>query len=218
MLNTVLIVASTRAHADTQEILRVQDTVSALLKLGCAVDLLVPRVSPLLTAAIDPAAHIYTVPHLPGHHTPSERPSFRRFATSLLMFLRGFSLMSRHGYCAVHGLNDGAATARNIARTTLKRVPYIAEVHLPANGPDAAKGLFASIARRLERKALKFAGAVVLPDEYVLSALGENAPRSRVAIIPDPHAEITPEAFTIGEFITAIRHLYDYVLRPRSES
>ena len=40
MPSAVLIVASTRVHADPQEILRIQDTVSALREQGRAVDVL----------------------------------------------------------------------------------------------------------------------------------------------------------------------------------
>ena len=36
-----------------------------------------------------------------------------------------------------------------------------------------------------------------------------------VSIIPDPHADFAPESFTYGEFATAIRHVYEYVLRPK---
>ena len=42
MPSAVLIVASTRVHADAQEILRIQDTAAALLDAGAAVDVLVP--------------------------------------------------------------------------------------------------------------------------------------------------------------------------------
>ena len=37
MPSAVLIVASTRVHVDAPEILRIQDTIAALLKEGCAV-------------------------------------------------------------------------------------------------------------------------------------------------------------------------------------
>ena len=40
MPSAVLIVASTRVHVDAPEILRIQDTIAALLKEGCAVDVL----------------------------------------------------------------------------------------------------------------------------------------------------------------------------------
>ena len=62
MPSAVLIVASTRVHADVQEILRIQDTASALIEQGRAVDLLVPSTSALLSAALDPAVRVFTVP------------------------------------------------------------------------------------------------------------------------------------------------------------
>ena len=111
----VLIVASTRAYADTREILRIQDTAAALLAEGRAVDLLTPRLSPLFRSALSPAVRVFTVPQLvPFMDTPPNRPSFRRFLVSVLMFLRGVALVSRRSYGILHGVNDGASVARAI--------------------------------------------------------------------------------------------------------
>ena len=48
MPSAVLIISSTRIHVDPQEILRIQDTASALLQHGRAVDLLVPGVGEII--------------------------------------------------------------------------------------------------------------------------------------------------------------------------
>ena len=217
MPSAILIVASTRAHADTQEILRIQDTVNALLDLGNAVDVLVPRVSPLLSAALAPAARVFRILNVPGCENPPDRPSLRRFVTAVLMFFRGYALASRREYDVLHGINDGAIVARLLKRTFVRSHPYVAEFHTPFSTPCFFRGPRAALARALERNAFRHADAVILPDAETHARFGPGLPRARVTLIPDPHVELAPENFTYGEFSTAVEHVYAYVQRPRAE-
>ncbi len=217
MPSAVLIISSTRIHVDPQEILRIQDTASALLQHGRAVDVLVPRQTPLLKAALDPSVRIFTVPHVPLSDNPPKRPSLRRFAIATLMFFRGVALMAHRDYAAIHGFDDGALVARAIDRGTVRRYPYVAEIRHPLSSPGFFKGPRKACARSLEMAALRHAAAIVLPSATLINRFGGKLPKARVSIIPDPHAEITPDAFTFGEFSVAIEHIYDYALRPRPE-
>ena len=210
-MSAVLIVSSARAWTDAQEILRLQDVAGAYLSEGWAVDLLVPRTSPLIAAAIDQRVRIFTVVQIPGGALP-KRPGWRRLATLLMMFLRGTALANRRDYDLLFGIDDGAAVVRGIDRTTVKRLPYLAEVRNPING-QAFKGLSASISRSLERGALKHASAVISPDQSILSALGDAAPKPRTGILPDPHTELSEDAFTYGEFSDSIMRISDYAMR-----
>jgi len=211
----VLIVASTRVHVDAQEILRIQDTASVLLDGGFSVDILVPRVSPLLSAALPSAARVFAVPRVPFCDAPPNRPSIRRLLTGVVMFFRGVALAAKRDYAILHGVNDGALVVRAIDRATVRRLPYVAEVHVPLTAPGFFKGPRAALAGRFERSALRHAGAIVLPDEETLRLFGDRIPKARVSLIPDPHAEIAPDAFTYAEFATALEHVYAYVLRPQ---
>jgi len=213
----VLIVASTRAFADVQEILRIQDTVAALLSEGYAVDLLVPKTSPLLSAALAPDTRVFTVPEFPLCGDPPPRASVRRFITGILMTLRGVALLARNSYVLLHGVNDGSIVARMIDKFTITAHPCIAEFHTPFASPRL-RGLRTAIARALERRAFKRAAAVILPDADTLDCFSRKLSRARVSLIPDPHSEISPDAFTVGEFNSALAHVYDYVLRPRYEN
>jgi len=217
MPSAVLIVASTRVHADPQEILRIQDTVSALREQGRAVDVLVPRIPPLLTATLDPSARVFSIPRIPFMDNPPQRPSLRRFVTAAVMFFRGVALAAHRDYAVLHGFNDGALIARAIDRGTVRRYRYVAEIHRPLSTAGFFKGLKVFFARRLERSALRHASAIILPDAATLERLEGKVPKARVSLIPDPHAEISPDAFTFGEFSLAIEHIYDYVLRPLPE-
>ena len=217
MPSAVLIIASTRVHADPQEILRIQDTVAALREQGHAVDVLVPRIAPLLTATLDPTARVFTVPRVPFMDNPPQRPSFRRFITAVVMFFRGVALAAHRDYAVLHGFNDGALIARAIDRGTVRRYPYVAEIHRPFSTPGFFKDPKTACARHLERSSLRHASAIILPDVATFERFGEKIPKARVSLIPDPHAEITPDAFTFGEFCLAIEHIYDYVLRPLPE-
>ena len=214
---SVLIVASTRAYADSQEILRIQVTAAALLERGNAVDVLVPRTSTLLTSVLSPAVRVFTVPRLvPFMRNPPRGPSVRRFLVGALMLFRGIALLSRRSYTALHGVNDGALVARAISGfASVGRVPFIAEIHRPFTRPGMAKGPRSAFARLCERRALRRAAAIVLPDEQTLALFGRNIPRARVSIIPDPHVELVPTAFTFAEFAAALQHVYAYALRPR---
>jgi hypothetical protein len=217
MPSAVLIIASTRVHADVQEILRIQDTTAALAEQGWAVDLLVPRTSALLSAALTPAVRIFTVPEFPFCGDPPPRASLRRFITGSLMFLRGVALASHRDYAALHGFNDGAIVARAVAGASLRRIPHVAELHLPFAAPGLRRGIRTSMARAMERNAFRRAAAVVLPDEATMECFPARLPKARVALIPDPHTEITPDAFTVGEFAAAVAHVYDYILRPHHD-
>ena len=121
---SVLIVASTRAYADSQEILRIQDTAAALLETGNSVDLLVPRASPLLSSVLNPAVRVFTVPRLvPFMDNPPRRPSIRRFLVGALMSFRGVALLSRRSYIALHGVNDGAPYAASRLQGAFRSLP-----------------------------------------------------------------------------------------------
>ena len=212
---TVLIVASTRVHVDAPEILRIQDTAATLLREGCAVDVLVPRLSPLFTAALPAGARVFTAPRLPFCDRLPPRPSLRRLLAAFVLFLRAYSLASRRTYDVLHGFNDGALVVRALDRATVRTFPYVAEVHAPLSSPGFFKGPRAALARRLERGALRHAAAIVLPDAATLARFAGGIPKARVSLIPDPHADFAPETFTYGEFAEAVRHVYEYVLRPR---
>ena len=217
MPSAVLIVSSTRVHADPQEILRIQDTVAALREQGRAVDVLAPRLAPLLTATLDPTARVFTIPRIPLTDNPPRRPSVRRFVTAVVMFFRGVALAARRDYAVLHGFNDGAIIARAIDRGIVRRCPYVAEIHRPLSTPGFFSGPKATFARHLERAALRHAAAIILPDAATLGRFGGKLPKARVSLIPDPHAEIASDAFTFGEFELALEHIYDYVLRPPPE-
>ncbi len=215
MPSAVLIVASTRVHVDAPEILRIQDTIAALLKEGCAVDVLVPRLSPLFTAALPVGARVFTAPRVPFCDNLPARPSLRRLLAAFVLFLRCYSLVSRRTYDVLHGFNDGALVVRALDRVTVRTYPYVTEIHTPLSSPGFFKGPRSALARSLERGALRHAAAIILPDEATLARFTGKIPKARVSIIPDPHADFAPESFTYGEFATAIRHVYEYVLRPK---
>lgn len=213
-MKNALLIASTRAHADPRAILRLQDTASFLLSRGWSVDLLVPRSSRLMAAAMPRAVRVLTVPRIPFMNDPPRRASLRRFATGVLMFLRGVALAARRGYTFLHGVDDGAIVARAIDRGTVRRIPYVVELLDPyCSQGTRAKGIRSAVARSLERSALRHAGAIVLPGEDVLGAFDGPIPKSRVSFIPDPHAELFPDTFTRAEFDAALDKLYAYLLR-----
>ena len=217
MPSAVLIVSSTCVHADPQEILRIQDTVAVLCEQKWSVDVLVPRTASLLTATLDRSARVFTVPKVPFSDQPPRRPSLRRFAAATLMFFRGVALAAHRDYALIHGFNDGALVARAINCGSVRRHPYVAEIHRPFSSPGFFKGPRTSFARRLERSALQHAAAIILPDATTLARFSGKLPKARVSLIPDPHAEISPDAFSLAEFSEAIEHVYDYVLRPLPE-
>jgi putative intracellular protease/amidase len=59
------------------------------------------------------------------------------------------------------------------------------------------------------------AAAIILPDEQTFERLRRRIPKARVTVIPDPHAELVPDAFTFGEFAQALAHVYTYVQCPK---
>ena len=200
-MKSALIIASTRAYADPREILRIQDTASYLLSRNWAVDLLIPRHSRLLAAALPRAVRVLTIPRVPFMDDPPKGPSVRRLFAGILMFLRGVALVPRRNYTILHGLNDGAIVARAIGCGTVRRLPYVADIQSPF------------CARALERHSLRRAGAIIFPDEDTLATFDGPIPKARVSFIPDPHAELFPDAFTRAEFASALDHIYAYVLR-----
>ncbi len=218
MSSAVLIIASTRAHADIQEILRLQDTISALQQKGYAVDLLAPRLSPLLSAALPAETSVLTVPVFPLCGNLPPRASIRRFVIATLMVLRGIALCARKDYVVLHGFNDGARIARMIDQLSLTRRPFIAELPSPSADPKLGRGLRIALARFFERRAFRRAAAVILPDADTLAFFSPKLSRARVSLMPDPHAELSPDSFTVGDFTTALMHVYDYVLRPHSKA
>lgn len=210
-----LLVASTRCHADARETLRLQDAAGVLIEAGWSVDILVPRRSAILTATLNPEVRTVDVPHVPFSQEPPRRPSFRRMLAAFLMFLRGTALVSRRPYAVVHGFNDGAAIARAIDRVTVRRFPYIADYTDPFGVRGLHRGMFAAIVRSLENSAMRHAAALVFADQDVPGVLEKRPPASRLSVIPDAHAEISPDSFTRAEFAEAILKIYDYVTRDR---
>lgn len=212
-MKSALVISSTRAHADPRETLRIQDIVSFLLSRGWSVDLLTPRSTYLLEATLPKAAQTFTVPRVPFTKGPPRRPSLRRSVVGTLMFLRGIALAARRDYTILHGVNDGAIIARAVSLGSVRRLPYVAELHNPFNARGLYRGAVAFMARRMERAALRNAGAIVFPEEDILATFDGPIPKSRVSFIPDPHAELDLDAFTGAEFAAALEHIYAYVLR-----
>ena len=95
----------------------------------------------------------------------------------------------------------------------MRRLPYVADIQSPFCARSLYHGLRAAIARALERYALRHAGAIIFPDEDSLATFEGPIPKARVSFIPDPHAELFPDAFTSAEFASALDHIYAYVLR-----
>ena len=208
-----LLVASTRSHADARETLRIQDVAAVLVAAGWTVDLLVPRRSALLTATLDKDVRVIAVPALPMGDAPPRRPSCRRFCAGALMFLRGTALATRRGYAIVHGFNDGAIIARAIDRATLQRFPYVADFTDLFGIQGFYRGLRAKIARHLEHAAMRHAAAIIFADADAPVQLAYRPPAARISVIPDPHAEIAPDAFTRAEFADALDKIYAYAMR-----
>ena len=57
------------------------------------------------------------------------------------------------------------------------------------------------------------AAAVVFADAEAPAQLTRKAPPARISVIPDPHAEIAPDAFTRAEFADALAKIYAYATR-----
>ena len=189
MKRAALIVTSIRYCMTAQETLRVQDTVVALRRIGWSVDVLTPSRNPLLAATLGPGVRVFTVPRLP-------------FCRRLLMFLRGVALASSRDYQVLHGFDEGAGVVRAVARMTVKRFAYIAEIHHPSSAG---------------RSTVAHAAAVIVPDETTLGGFRMPPPMARVSVLPDPHAELADNAFTAAEFANALDGIYTYVLRTHPE-
>ena len=165
-----------------------QDTVSALRRIGWSVDVLTAGRNPILSAMLGPDVRVFAVPGFPCRRA--------------LMFLRGIALAARRDYQVLHGFDEGAGIVRAVDRMTLKRFAYIAEIHHPESVGEA------TVAR---------ASAVVVPDEETLSRFRAPPPLARVSVLPDPHAELADNAFTAAEFADALGGIYTYVLRTQPE-
>ena len=210
---SALIVASTSSHVDSRETLRLQDLAGVMVDAGWKVDLLVPRASELLTLTLPADVRVATIPPIPLTADPPRRPSIRRMFTGMLMFLRGTALVSRNAYTIVHGVNDGAMIARAVDRVTLRRFAYVADCTAPFGIRGLFRGFRALVARNLEHAAMRHAAAVVFADEDTFQLLEKRPPAARVSVIPDPHAEISPDAFTRAEFADALAKVYMYATR-----
>lgn len=208
-----LLVASTRSHTDARETLRIQDVGAVLTEAGWSVDLLVPRCSALLTATMPPKVRVMHVPGMPFCDTPPRRPSLRRMGIASLMLLRGAACVSRNKYSIVHSFNDGAVVTRYICCATLYKLPYVADFTDPFGVRGLYRGIRARIARRLENAAMRHAAAVVFADAGASTLMEMRPPTARVSIIPDPHAEISPDSFTRAEFADALAKIYSYSMR-----
>ena len=189
MMRAALVITSIRYCMTAQETLRVQDTVTALQRIGWSVDVLTPRANPILAAALDASVRVFTVPRV---------PLFRH----ILLFLKGFALATKRNYTVLHGFDEGVGLAKAIDRMTFKRAAYVAEVHHPDSVSPAT---------------VAHASAIIVPDEETLAAFQEPPPLARVSILPDPHAELAENAFTAAEYASAIDGIYTYVLRTRPE-
>jgi hypothetical protein len=210
--SAVLIVASSRAHVNTLEVLRLQDISSALLSAGYAVDLLVPKKSNLLSVAISSDVRIFTALGIPFSELLPERPSFRRFLIRQMMFLRAYHLLTTREYSAIHGFDDGSLVARTLVRTTVKHYPYISEIHTPLSGWKRKFSFFKWTASRKERSCIKHSSAVIFPNEETMDIFHNKISHARVSIIPEPEVEIA-SGFTFADYSIALRRIYDYILR-----
>jgi len=183
-----LVITSVKAGKSAQEMLRVQDTAAALMRNGWTVDVLTPRPNPILTVALPPDVRTFT---LPGWVPPSK----------VGLFLVGVALASSRRYAVLHGFDGGADVARWIDRATVKRLAYVAEIRRGGVG----------------KSTVRHASAVIATSESDLSLLKEPPPKGRVSILPDPHAELAPDAFTFAEFADALEGIYTYVRRLHPE-
>lgn len=189
MSRKALIVTSVRRCFSAQETLRVQDTASALRRMGWEVSILTPSESPILAATLAHDVRVFTLPRL----LPARR---------LGMFLRGLAIAANSGCSVVHGFDEGAGVAMMICRAMRRRLAYIAEVH----NPETVGG-----------RTVRDAAAVIVPDGETLSRFSSPPPLARVSVLPDPHAELAGDALTAAEFGDAIDGIYTYVLRIHPE-
>lgn len=199
-MGAALVISSTRVHVSANAALRMQDIVSSLLRKGYEVDVLVPRLSPLIVAALPREVRLLTIPSTWGGALPPERATWRRLLMTVLMTLRAVSLLSRTPYDFVCGLDDGVFAARAADRFTLRRFAYLADIQDPLSVRNRPSGIASAIAARLERKALRHAAAVTLAAEDTLAQFDKPPTHARFSVLPSPHAEMGDDAFTIAEF------------------
>ena len=190
MKKSVLIVTSLSHYATAQETLRVQDVVASLRRNGWVVDVLTPVASPILAATLAHDVRIFTIPRI-----------FRPFQ-KIAMFFKVIALSSRRDYTILHGIDESINIVRAVEKMKFKKFAYIAEVHYPNSA---------------RKKSLEHASAVIVSDEDVLSQLKGRVPVARTSILPDPHAELVDNAFTMAEFSNALDCIYTYVLRINPE-
>lgn len=211
--SAVLVISSSRVHTNTLEILRLQDISSALLEAGYSVDMLVPKKSNLLAVAISSDVRIFTPLGIPFSDLLPERPSVRRFLIRQMMFLRAYHLLANRDYSALHGFDDGALVARTLNMMTVKRYPYVSEIHKPFSSAKKKFSFLKMSAARKERSCIKHSAAVIFPNEDTMAVFEGKIPHARVSVIPEPEIDITPGSFTFGDYSLAMRRIYDYVLR-----
>lgn len=200
------------------EILRIQDTVSALLDSGYDVDLLVPRKSALLSMAIRPEARIITPFKTFFSNDPPDRPSLRRCLVKTIIFLHAYHLLSKKEYVALHGIDDAASIVQSLDRMTIQKYPYIAEYLQPFSRHKYKLNILAPFSRMNERSAIRHASAVIFPDAETKDVFNGKIPHARVSVLPDPHTDLVPEKFTFKDFSIALIRIYDYILRPKKNA
>jgi len=205
-----LVIASTRVHVSANAALRLQDVVSSLLRKGYEVDVLVPRLSPLIVAAMPRDVRLLSIPSSWVGKNPPERATGRRLVTSALMGLRAFSLLSRGVYEFVCGLDDGMFAARAANRVVFRRIPYLVDVLESFSRRDRPRGTIARFAAWLERRALRRAAAVTLASDGLYGVFDAPPAHARYSVLPSPHAELGDDAFTIAEFDASFSKVIGY--------
>lgn len=208
MPNSVLIITSTRGFSDLRATARLTETVSALLQSGWNVDILVPRRRD--SVIFDSRVRVFTVPRLPFTTSLPVRPSLRRSAIRHLMYMHGAYLLSHNDYDLIHGIDDGAAVARSLDRSTITRHHYIAELVEPFTSEGRFTGLRSIRSKARERAAIKHASAIIVSDISVIEDLDTKVPRPRVNVIPDPSNLGIGEEFTSLDYAAALHQTYSY--------
>jgi len=203
-----LIFAPARGFRGASFRLRVEETVQALLGAGWGVDIVVPREDavPQLGGPVG----VFAPPRILRPSRVPDVPSLRGIYMARLMFLRALSLLSSSQYDVFHGYDDGACIARATDRATVRRYPFIAEFRNPVSTHDGPAGMFADIARRREKSAIRHAAAVIVPDKAMVARFEQPPSRSRISEIPEPQGDTNTEFFTIKEFESAILQTYEF--------
>lgn len=159
---------------------RTRHTLEAQIALGYEVDLLTPPEGP--TPAVSAAVTAVPLPRLPFCRRAPENPTLLRLALDLLALHKALWVAGNTRYALIHGADGGVIVAWAAARLT--RLPCIVELRDdPAPGPT--RGLAAALYRRLERKALRQADAVIGHDAAAVARLADLGCRSRACVIAD---------------------------------